>query len=127
MNRPIAVTRAVVLTAGVVQLVLGALFWAHVARSLVPLHIVVGLVLVLALWTLAGLAARAGAPVALVLLAIVWGLLLPFVGFSQADWLHGSLHWLIDVLHLVLGLIAMGLAEMLSAASKRRRAAAQAV
>jgi hypothetical protein len=120
MNRAIAVTRAIVLTAGIVQLVLGSLFWAHIARTLVPLHIVVGTVLVLSLWTLAVFAARAGAPVPLVLLTAVWGLLLPFVGLSQDDWLRGPAHWLIDTLHLLLGLVAMGLAMALAAASNRR-------
>jgi len=45
---------------GLVLVTLGILFWTGNALTLIPVHMLVGLVLVLALWTLAGLAAAAG-------------------------------------------------------------------
>ena len=65
---------------GVVQLVLGILFWTGNALGLVDLHQLLGIVLVLALWTQAVLAARAGVQPGLVAAAAVWGLLVVVVG-----------------------------------------------
>jgi len=41
------------------------------------------------------------------------------LGLTQTEILPGNLHWLIEVLHLVLGLGAIGLGERLSAGIKR--------
>jgi hypothetical protein len=113
MNRSISVTRTIVMVAGIVQLVLGMLFWVDIGKELVPLHMIIGSVLVLSLWVMAFLAARTGAPKALVILVVVSGLILPVVGIGQGDVLHGSLHWIVQVVHLLLGLTAMGLALLL--------------
>lgn len=123
MTRSITTTRTVVLIAGVVQLILGLLFWADIGKSLVPLHITIGSILVLALWTLAVLCARAGAPIGLVILTVVWGLVLPFVGLGQKEVLVGSSHWIIQVVHVLLGLGALGLASILAARVLPRRTA----
>src|SRR5215207_7135657 len=45
---------------GLNQIVLGALFWTGNARALTPVHMLIGFVLVLLLWVLAALTARAG-------------------------------------------------------------------
>ena len=51
----------------------------------------------------------------------VWycGLLVVFVGLSQQSWLVGSAHWVIQVLHLLIGLLAIGIGEMIGARYKR--------
>jgi hypothetical protein len=115
MQRSITITRTVVLVAGIVQLILGLLFWGDIAKSLVPLHETIGSILVLALWTLAILCARLGAPVGLVILTVVWGLVVPVLGVTQEGLLRGSLHPIIQVIHLLLGIGAMGLASILAA------------
>jgi hypothetical protein len=104
----------------VVQLVLGGLFWTGNARGLIPLHQVVGFLLVFGLWTLAALAARAGVQPGLVALAAVWGLIVPILGLNQDRLLVGSAHWVIEVLHLLVGVGAVGLAEQLAARIKGR-------
>jgi hypothetical protein len=109
---------------GVVQLVLGGLFWTGNALGLVPLHMLVGFLLVLGLWTLAALAARAGVPASMVALAAVWGLVVPVLGLNQERLLVGSAHWVIEVLHLLVGLGALGLAERLAARTRERTAVA---
>jgi hypothetical protein len=82
-----------------------------------------GLVLVLALWVLAGLAARAGVPLGLVALAVAWGLIVPALGLTQDQLLPGSAHWVIQVLHLLVGLGAIGQAEGLAARIRARQPA----
>ena len=98
----------------VVLIVLGVLFWTGRADSLIPLHQFLGFVLVLALWTLAVLAARSHVPVVLVAIAILWGLLLPVFGLTQTRIVPGSFHWIVQVLHLLVGLAAVGQAENLA-------------
>jgi hypothetical protein len=49
-----------------------------------------------------------------VALAIAWGLVVPILGLSQDGLLPGPAHWVIQVLHLLVGLAAIGLAEALS-------------
>ena len=108
--------------AWLVQLVLGVLFWTGNALGLVDLHQLLGILLVLALWTQAVLAARTGVEPRLVAAAAIWGLIVPIVGLTQTDLLTGSLHWLIQVIHLLLGLGLIGLAEQLATRAKARLA-----
>ena len=105
-----------------VQLALGVLFWTGNATGLVDLHQLLGILLVLALWTQAVLAARAGVEPRLVAVAAVWGLLVLIVGLTQTSLLTGSLHWLVQVIHLLLGIGLIGLAERLATAAKARLA-----
>ena len=123
MRRATTTAQMLVRATGVVQLVLGGLFWTGNALDLVPLHQTVGFLMVFGLWTLAALAARAGVRPPLVALAAVWGLVVPVLGLNQTRLLVGSAHWLIEVLHLLVGLGAIGLAENLAARIKERLAA----
>jgi len=106
-----------------VQLALGVLFWTGNTTGLVDLHQLLGILLVLALWTQAVLAARAGVEPRLVAVAAVWGLLVPIVGLTQTSLLTGSLHWLVQIIHLLLGIGLIGLAERLATGAKARLAA----
>src|SRR5262249_46221284 len=88
--------------AGLIAIVLGLLFWTGNALSLLPIHMLAGIIVVLALWTLAVLAFRAGVNPGLVALAIVWGLIVPILGLTQTQLLPGSAHWIIQLLHLLI-------------------------
>ena len=123
MRRATTTAQMLVRASFVVQLVLGGLFWTGNALDLVPLHQTIGFLLVFGLWTLAGLAARAGVRPPLVALAAVWGLIVPILGLTQTRLLVGSAHWVIEVLHLLVGLGAIGQAESLAARIKERLAA----
>jgi len=103
---------------GVVTLVLGVLFWTHHALALIPLHIALGTVLVLALWALAVAAALHGAPTRLVTLALVTGFILPLLGMLQTRLVPGSGHWVIQVIHLAVGGFAIRLGWQLGSAAK---------
>jgi hypothetical protein len=67
--------------------------------------------------------ARAHLPAGLVALAIAWGFVVPVLGLLQGELLPGGSHWVVQVLHLLVGLIAIGLAESLAARIKRMAAA----
>jgi hypothetical protein len=100
---------------GLVQIVLGLLFWSGNALALIPVHMLIGLVLVLSLWTLAVLALVARAGVGLPIVALVWGLVVPVLGIAQDVLVPGDLHWTIRALHLLVGLTAIVQAEALAA------------
>jgi hypothetical protein len=106
----------IVRVAGTLQLVLGALFWTGHAYSYVPLHIISGAVIVLTLWTVAVLALIARTHRGLALFALLWGLALPAFGLRQATMLVGPMHWIVGVIHLLMGLAAMALAGTLGQA-----------
>jgi hypothetical protein len=105
-----------------VQLALGLAFWTGNLLGLVDLHQLLGILLVLALWTLAALAHRAGVPGGLVAAAGVWGLVVVIVGLTQRELLTGSAHWVIEVVHLLLGIGLVGLAERLATMARARLA-----
>jgi hypothetical protein len=108
--------------AGVIQLLLGLAFWTGNLLGLVDLHQLLGILLVLVLWTLAALAHRAGVPAGMVAGAVVLGLVVPIVGLTQRELLPGSAHWVIQVIHLLLGVGMLGLAENLATRAKARLA-----
>ena len=118
MKIAITIPQMLVRVIGSIMLVLGALFWTGNMLSLIPVHMLLGLILVLSLWAVAVLAARAGVHLGLVVLAIGWGLVVPALGFTQDAILPGPAHWLIQVLHLLVGLAAIALAEALARRGK---------
>src|SRR5260221_8578590 len=105
---------------GILQLVMGLVIWTGYVQ-LTQFHILNGVLLVLALWVLAGLAAGR-APVGQVVVAVVWGLLMPIFGLTQDRVLPGSFHWIIQVVHLLVGLAAIGMGEGLARAILPARA-----
>lgn len=107
------VTRGLVGITGIILIGLGVLFWTGHALALVPLHMILGSIFVLALWTLAVLAARRGAPAGLVATTLVWGLIVPALGMGQMQILPGPGHWVVRVAHLLVGLVAMRLADVI--------------
>jgi hypothetical protein len=121
MKMATAIAHNLARLAGLVQLLTGLLFWTGNALALLPLHLLVGLLLVLALWVLAALAARAGVAARRVALAALWGLLVPIFGMTQTQLLPGPWHWVIQVLHLLVGIGAVGMAEGLAQGITERR------
>src|SRR6266568_4389062 len=59
----------------VVQLALGVLFWTGNAYAFLQVHILSGMLLVLALWIQAAIAARAGIGFGLPIVSFLWGIL----------------------------------------------------
>jgi hypothetical protein len=104
----------IVRVAGVVQILLGLSIWIGPGMRYFSLHIQAGFLIVVGLWILAILALIVRGRPALVVFALVWGLALPTFGMAQAAILVGPLHWIIRVIHLLMGLIALGTADALA-------------
>jgi hypothetical protein len=86
-------------------------------------HMTLGLLAVISLWLLAigiGTASK-GRSLGLAIGAFVLGLLLPIIGLGQLNWLAlGNAHIVIQIIHLLLGLGAIGLGETIAARYKRQ-------
>ncbi|HEV2033362.1 MAG TPA: hypothetical protein VGU71_04065 [Candidatus Dormibacteraeota bacterium] len=122
---PVFATQIAARLIAVVQVVLGVLFWTGHADSLVNVHIAIGRLLVADLWIAVGLGLRAGTPIGLVALALAWSVGMPIFGLVQTNLLPGSAHVVVQVVHLVVGLAAVGLVEALAGASDRRQVSAK--
>jgi len=107
---------------GLLLITLGTLFWTGNADALIPVHMLLGIALVLALWILSALAAIAGVHRGLVTLAALWGIVVLVLGLTQERLLPGGAHWLIQTLHLLVGLTAIALAQILAIRISRRSA-----
>ena len=97
-----------------IQVVLGIGFWTGHWSQFVNAHRTIGMVYVLTLWIIAALAMRAPSLRALAMGSIAWGLVIAGFGMAQQGIFVGDYHWIIRVLHLVIALSAMPLAERLA-------------
>jgi hypothetical protein len=116
MRKVTAITVPIVRIAGVVQVVLGTLFWTGRAYQYLTVHVAVGALLVLGLWTLAIIALSAKASRGLAAFSLLWGLALPVFGMRHAAILVGPHHWIIRVVHLLMGCAAVAFADRLARA-----------
>lgn len=123
----IIITDWILRIAALAALVLGLLFWTGNAETegIRLVHMLLGIIVVLSLWTLGLAQGFRGGSFALALATFVVGLLLVIVGLYQTGWLLGSYHWIIQVIHLLLALIAIGLGEMITGRAKRQARTAE--
>jgi hypothetical protein len=98
---------------------LGIQFWMGRSLELLPVHMRMGEVLIALLWFLAAMGLRAGVKAGLVIGAIVYGLLAFVFAMAMGTLLPGGAHVVIRVVHLLIGLGAVGLAESIGARIKR--------
>jgi hypothetical protein len=108
--------------AGLGALLLGIFLSFGSSALPVSLHMTLGGIVavvleMLALWALID---RVRVPAALV--AVVWAVATVYVGTVQAWWIGAGSHLVIEIVHPLLGIGAIGLAEMLAAAINRKRA-----
>jgi hypothetical protein len=102
---------------GAINIVLGLMFWTGNALNLVPFHMLAGLILVAALWTLAILALIAGVVRPLAFVGLGWGAAAIVLGLTQnAPPLLGNVHAMVQAFHFLLGLGAIGQSEGLGRA-----------
>jgi hypothetical protein len=103
------------------NLITGIIFWTDNAAPLQIVHIIFGILAVLSLWTLGILQGMRGGSFGLALATFVVGFLLALVGLFQKNWLPepNANHWIIQVIHLVLGLAAIGLGERVAGLYRR--------
>jgi hypothetical protein len=115
----------VVRIGGSLALLLGILRYLNIGPNLVQLHMTLGILVVLALWTLATIYARTpNANLGMAIGASVIGLLLLVLGVTQQGLLINDFHWVIQLIHVLLGVTVIGMGEMLSGAIRRAPLAA---
>lgn len=119
MKGAVTIVHMAVRVSGVLLIVLGVGIWTGRADQVIPVHELLGFVLVVSLWTLAFFAARVGVPARWVVLAVAWGLVAPILGLTQQGMLTGDWHWTIQVLHLLIGLGAIAQGEILALRMKQ--------
>ncbi|HEU5367321.1 MAG TPA: hypothetical protein VFU69_02610 [Ktedonobacterales bacterium] len=108
--------------------ILGILFWLNVltpAGTILEVHQTLGILVVLTLWIIGVMTLLRGHLV-WGIVALVWGALVLYVGTQQETLLPGSSHWVIEVVHLLLGLGAAGVGESCARRFKRSLKAAKA-
>ena len=112
----------VVRLGGLVMIVLGLLFWSGNALTLKNEHELLGVLVVLALWTLAFVALRRGVNVGLVVGGLLLGVVVIAFGMSQTLLMNGATRAVVEtikVVHLALGLALISLGEMFTARIRR--------
>jgi hypothetical protein len=101
---------------GALAVILGILFWSGNSLNLIPIHMLLGLLVVLSLWIVGiGQAFSRGGSWPLAGGALLLGLLVIVVGMRQSSLLVGPFHWVIQVVHLLLGMLAVGVGQIAAA------------
>jgi hypothetical protein len=121
----VRITIMVLRVAVLLTLILGLLFWFDVAKNLVAIHMLLGIIVVLSLWVLGGFIVTTKGSIGIGIGAFVLGLIVFLFGLTQRGILIGNLHWIIQVIHLLLGLSAIGLGEAIAGRYKRLQVATQ--
>lgn len=111
----------VVRLGGLVMIVLGLLFWTGNATGLVNEHMLLGIIVVLALWILAIVGMQKGLGVGLTLGALLTGVVVLIVGMTQTRLMPGSSHIIIEVVHFLLGLLLISFGEIITGRLRRLR------
>lgn len=127
MARIAPVMSGIVRYGGLLVLVLGMLLWTGTMDGLKDIHMLFGILVVLALWLLSVAfmqATKGGMP--LVASAVVLGLAQPILGMTQEQILPTTGHWVIQIIHLLLGVGVIGVGEMMTMRMKKARAAVAA-
>ncbi|HEY5541933.1 MAG TPA: hypothetical protein VIM04_01580 [Candidatus Binatia bacterium] len=119
----IRIASAVMSLAGLLALVSGLLFWTGTALDWIQLHMLLGFLTVGALWVVAigQIFAKKGSWV-VAAAAIIVGAATIVLGMTQASLMVGDFHWLVEVLHLALGIFTIGLGHIGAARYRKRQA-----
>lgn len=119
----IRIASVVLSFSGLLALILGLLFWSHRASNLIQLHMLLGFLVVGALWVVGigqAVFKRGSWPIAAC--ALIIGAFMLALGPTQASLMVGKYHWVIQIVHLLLGLTAIGIGHM--GAARYRKSAA---
>lgn len=98
---------------GVTLVLLGLYIWSGRGAALAPIHMGIGLIFTLTYLAIVGLASRDGLALGPALLAMGWGFVVPVFGMIQTRLLVGPGHWVVRVIHLLFGVVAMAIADRL--------------
>lgn len=112
--------------AGLGALTLGLLFWIAQV-DLISFHMLFGLTLALSLLVLSLVLVCTRGIRLLGAAGVVYALILPAFGLRQAMLLVGSMHWLIQTVHLLVGLGALALVQLMDVRYTRLKRASATV
>jgi len=116
----IRITSMVLSLAGLLALILGLLFWTGSALNLISLHMLLGFLAVGALWIIGVAQALADSGSWMItIVSIVVGALMVLLGLSQSSLMVGDFHWVIRIIHLLLGLLTIGMGHMAAVWSRK--------
>lgn len=107
----------------VLALILGLAFWVDLIKPegpVVLIHMLLGLIIVATLWYLGLAQAQRGGSLGLTVGTFVLGLVVAIFGLAQSGLktaLHGEA--VVNIVHLLLGVLAIGLGEMCTSRIKR--------
>ena len=114
---------AVLTFAGLFALVSGLLFWTGTALQLMQLHMLLGFLAVGALWVIAiGQLFAKGGSWMIATAALVVGATTAVFGVTQTSIMVGGSHWVIEVLHVFLGVLTIGLGHFAAARYRQKSA-----
>lgn len=109
---------------GALALILGLLLWTEVAPHVVQLHMLLGFLVVAALWVIGiGQALAHNGSWLIAAGALIIGALVLVLGMTQSSLMVGDFHWIMRVIHVVLGLTAIGIGHMAAARYRKSGAA----
>jgi hypothetical protein len=109
----IRIASVVLSFAGLLALILGLLVWTNRGLSLIQMHMLLGLLAVGALWVIGiGQAFSRGGSWVIAASALVIGAAMIVIGLNQSALMLGPFHWVIQLIHLVLGLLVIGMGHI---------------
>jgi hypothetical protein len=109
----IRIASVVLSFAGLLALILGLLIWTTSALNLIQMHMLLGLLAVGALWFIGiGQAFSKGGSWLFAVCALVVGAAMIILGMNQSALMLGASHWVVQVIHLILGLLVIGMGHM---------------
>jgi len=114
MPLTIVILRWILRIAFVISFVLGCALWAGRGYAYLQFHMWLGFIITFTLLAIVILSLIARVKPALPLIALLWAVALPFFGIAQLRLMPGPNHWIVRIVHLILGLGAIGLGESLS-------------
>lgn len=119
----VRIIRGITGVAGLGALTLGLLFWIA-NMNFISIHMLFGLTVALSLLILGIVGVFTRGLRLLGSIGIVYALILPVFGLTQATLLVGSMHWLIQTAHLLVGLGGLALAGIIGTRYLRLNSAA---
>ena len=122
----VRITVNVLRVAALLALILGILNWVGYPLVSILIHMFLGIIVVITLWILGGVMFTLRGGAGLGIGAIVLGLIVLALGLSQQQILPepNSAHWVVQVIHLLVGLSAIGMGEAIGGRYRRQSKAA---
>ncbi len=118
----VRITINVLRVAALLALILGILDWTGHPLGSILIHMFLGFIVVLTLWILGGAIVSTKGGTGLGIGAFVLGLVVLLWGLFQTRILPepNSAHWIVQVIHLIIGLSAIGMGEAIAGRYRRQ-------